>query len=419
MDKKINISSEFELIDNTAEASISLNPVYQWVKIVVCDSEPNGNGFRVPEDEFDNLITTGINAPIKMARNHISDGHAEAYGNPIGVISQLKKEGNKVLALAALWKRERPDDVAKLKDMYLKGTPPNVSWEILYSSYDEEESGVKALRECVLNGLAIVGMPAYRGRTPFIAMSSMDTEQVTEILGEASVWTYAYIDSLPDSSFLYVEDGDKEAGLGLRYFPYKNATDEIDLPHLQNAISSINKYNLDDSIKNKILEKAQELLREVNSNLEEKEEKMEELEKLQLDLEAAKEALSLKESEFNSKVQEFDSLSTKFVELESEFKALKEFKDSFDAEKEKLEKLEAIKNKFKEAGLEKEDEYFSEKEEDLLKLDEAGLDFMIQELISFKTENASIKVPNITGDFTVNKKEILNYLKEQRKNNKK
>ena len=162
-----------DIENDSAFASISLNPAFSWAKIVATDDIKNKNKQRIPIEEFDNFITTGINTPIKMAKGSISD-HEDAF--PIGTLTQMTKEGNKVISLAALWKRDRPDDVAYLKELFLKETPPNVSWEVSFASSEIEEDGTEALRGVVMNGLAIVGMPAYSGRTPFIAMSSTNAK---------------------------------------------------------------------------------------------------------------------------------------------------------------------------------------------------------------------------------------------------
>lgn len=158
--------------ENEAFASVTLNPNFQWAKIIVTDDKPNGNKQRVPLEEFDNLIKTGIHSPIKMQPGKISDGHKEAFGHPIGTITALRKIDDRVEGLAALWKNERPEDIAMLKEMYTKGTPPNVSWELSYTDSSEDEDGVKVLKDTSLNGLCVVGLPAYGGRTPFVAMAA-------------------------------------------------------------------------------------------------------------------------------------------------------------------------------------------------------------------------------------------------------
>ena len=59
------------------------------------------------------------------------------------------------------------------------------------------------------------------------------------------VWTTAYVNDLPDSSFLYIGPGGSKDSEGkttprsLRYFPVKDANGKIDLPHLRNALARI------------------------------------------------------------------------------------------------------------------------------------------------------------------------------------
>ena len=60
-------------------------------------------------------------------------------------------------------------------------------------------------------------------------------------LEEAAKWTRAYINSLPDSAFIYIEPGYKEGmDKRARHLPYKDDTGKIDLPHLRNALSRCN-----------------------------------------------------------------------------------------------------------------------------------------------------------------------------------
>jgi hypothetical protein len=56
-----------------------------------------------------------------------------------------------------------------------------------------------------------------------------------------AVWSVAFINNLPDSAFLYVEAGEKDAEgkttpRSKRHFPYKDADGSVDLPHLRNAL---------------------------------------------------------------------------------------------------------------------------------------------------------------------------------------
>src|ERR1035437_9304220 len=146
-------NSEFlinmELLGSQSEdesfASISLNPAVTWAKFVLTDDLPNANRKRIPLKEFDNLIKTGIFMPIKMALGQIADGHALSF--PVGVISHLKKVNNQIHGLAALWDRERPEDVKLIKDRFASGKQLQLSWEIMYRNESVMEDGVTDLED--------------------------------------------------------------------------------------------------------------------------------------------------------------------------------------------------------------------------------------------------------------------------------
>jgi HAMP domain-containing protein len=185
MKNVFKVNTNIELIEEKdtageAFASISLNPFYQWAKIVVTDNKPNENKHRIPKSEFDNLTKTGIFAPVKMAESEQSRSHEDALGKPIGTITQFAVEGNRLIALSALWKKERPEDIASLKEMYLDGKPPQVSWEVAYETEREEDDGVTALLGTNLTGLAVVSDPAYKGRTPFVQMATRNKKKKEE-----------------------------------------------------------------------------------------------------------------------------------------------------------------------------------------------------------------------------------------------
>lgn len=184
MEEKINILTDL-LFDETSveEASVNVGGDFNWVKFVVTDDAPNGNKTRIPQEEFANLIKSGIFAPIKMALGKIEEGHSDAL--PLGVITNLKQSGNMVEGLGALWTREREQDVATIRERVRGGKPPQLSWEITYRDSTVDDAGVKTVLGTSLTGVCVVGMPAYQGRTPITAFASVDTEN--KILEETSV----------------------------------------------------------------------------------------------------------------------------------------------------------------------------------------------------------------------------------------
>lgn len=82
-------------------------------------------------------------------------------------------------------------------------------------------------------------------------------------------WSTAFVNNLPDSSFLYVESGGTKDSEGkttprsLRHFPVKDSSGSIDLPHLRNAIARIPQSNVGN--KSTLQDKARRMLANATS----------------------------------------------------------------------------------------------------------------------------------------------------------
>lgn len=74
-------------------------------------------------------------------------------------------------------------------------------------------------------------------------------------------WDAAYVASLPDSSFAYVEPEKKDADgntlKGARHLPYKDKDGKVDLPHLRNALARIGETDIPAEAKAAALKKLQ------------------------------------------------------------------------------------------------------------------------------------------------------------------
>jgi len=330
-----------------ALASISLNPNVTWLRMVITDDKPNANNMRIPKDEFANVISTAVYMPLKMAEGEIGERHEGAL--PLGSIAHLVDKEDHIVALAALWNKERPEDVEFLKNRYENGQSIDVSWELNYdvTASVKDDNGVLDLKNIEMNAVTIVGLPSYAGRTNITALASKDNKS-----------------------------GDTE------------------------AMDTINREDHE-----KIVKSLNEKITELSGTLEE--------------TTAEIEKLSTANEELDSAKAELDELKPKYEKLET-------FKAEADAKLEKQEKLVSLRKKFEEAGLKADDEYFNEREETLLAMDETGLDFFIQELISFKNEPkegdteaqaslsiTSTKVPDVKSSDTkeTGKEAILDHLK--------
>jgi len=164
-------------------AAISQNPTLRWIKFVLTDDAPNANNQRIPKEEFNNLVKTGIHMPIKMSQGYIREGHE--YAVPIGSITSLVERDHFVEGIAGLWGKEYPGEVKLLQELSADDEEkPQLSWEILYTDSEIEESGVEAFLGTALAAATVVGMPAYEGRTPITLMASKESNSDYKIKTE-------------------------------------------------------------------------------------------------------------------------------------------------------------------------------------------------------------------------------------------
>ena len=73
-------------------------------------------------------------------------------------------------------------------------------------------------------------------------------------------WTKKYIETLPDSAFLHIEK--TESG-DMRYYPYKDIDNQVDVPHLEYVVSSIAKSKLSATVKDEVRAKAGNILKDI------------------------------------------------------------------------------------------------------------------------------------------------------------
>lgn len=117
-------------------------------------------------------------------------------------------------------------------------------------SYDAIQKNIR------YNHLAIV-REGRAGPYASIKLDSADAVMIDEEKEDAE-WSSAKVNDLPDSSFAYVEPGDKDEDgkttpRSKRHFPYKNANGEIDLPHLRNALARLSQSPFGDKAKSKLI----------------------------------------------------------------------------------------------------------------------------------------------------------------------
>jgi hypothetical protein len=184
---------------------VSINPYVRWIKFVLLDDQPNKNKQRIPKEEFDNVLKTGMYMPLKSEAGTLSGDHKDS--GPLGVITNLTKEGNRVLGLAALWERERPEDIKLLKESFASGNKINISWELTYNEKIPQD-GYTDLVGISLNAATIVGMPAYAGRTPIVALASTENNGTEENSSEIVVGVSEMEDKLNELETITKERDD-------------------------------------------------------------------------------------------------------------------------------------------------------------------------------------------------------------------
>lgn len=380
-----------EAAESKYMSQVGYNDRFLWVRMVVTDDKPNKNGWRIPQEEFDNVIRTGRFMPIKIKfSSEGEEGHFGAY--PIGVITHLMREEDKVKAIGAIWKEEYPEIAEYISKKVSSGDRVGISWELYSEERDVDGEDYVDLYNVVMTGVAIVKNPAYGDRT--------NIDRTSEDKRESEVWSRSYINNLPDCAFLYIEPGGKKDEEGkttprsLRHLPVKNHECKLDRSHLMNAKARLSQPStgvsggkrwLTEELRQKLLKKVDRLIEEINKEAED----MEDLEK------------KLSEAQ-----EEIVNLKAQLDECAQARKALEEYKEKIEAEVERQKRLNDIKEKFAEAGLEKDDEYFDKNMDKLLSMSDEVLEYMIQELVAFKSsakeedKKESEEVPNFrnTGE---------------------
>ena len=183
MMKEAIFNARLTFVDNLAEAGIPdeyKNPLLTWIKLIFADDQPNANKQGIKQDEFPNLIKSMSYMPVKAnysAEEADVQGHAGAI--QIGVLKEGQQEGNKVVAIGALYNDEFPDVVEFFKKETSEGRVVNFSWEIRYKDSKLEDE-VEWLAGTTTKAVTAVKSPAYNGRTPLVSISSFDLFKVID-----------------------------------------------------------------------------------------------------------------------------------------------------------------------------------------------------------------------------------------------
>lgn len=152
------------------------HPLLTVAKFILADDKGNSNNQGIEVEDFDDVIKSAVDTPIKM-RYIGSKGVGGHFGSiPIGHIKRVEKETasdgrNLLVAWAVLYKDEFPDEVQFLVDAFASGEAPGISYEIKYKD-SVVKNGVQWLKQLITKAATIVKSPAYGNRTALLALAS-------------------------------------------------------------------------------------------------------------------------------------------------------------------------------------------------------------------------------------------------------
>lgn len=167
-----------------AIASATNHPLQRNLKFVFTDFEPNGNKQGVPQSEAQNVLTSSLYMPVKIAFD--GDGPTGHKGaDPIGPIVNMYNTPEQIVGEAVVWIDEFPDiDDYLMSASAEGGEGVQFSWELYFENSEKDANGVEWLHDITSAGICIVENPAYQGRTPLIAIA--EGTQMNELEQQAS-----------------------------------------------------------------------------------------------------------------------------------------------------------------------------------------------------------------------------------------
>jgi hypothetical protein len=174
------------------------HPLQTNIDFIFTDFKPNRNRQGVPESEAENIVRTGINMPVKA---NFTGGAVKGHNNamPIGPITMMEQQGDKIVGHAVIWKDEFPDLTQYLEEASKDADGVQFSWELYYKNAEADVNGTLWLHDCIVAGAAIVADPAYAGRTHLLALAEenkMNLDELKAQVSELSDKLWSMLDSL-------------------------------------------------------------------------------------------------------------------------------------------------------------------------------------------------------------------------------
>ncbi len=193
----------------------------------------------ITEAAVDGIIGNGAGVPIRVCNDldpHACDLANDNYSQ-VGYVTKMWLDDGWIHANAAITK---PDAASNINDG--TWTPfGEGGWSVTGTVEENaliDDNGL--ISNLLPQSIALFTPPAKP------AYTGSKFEMVAAAVVAAAEWTTAYINTLPDSAFAYVETcyGKTSDDKGLRHLPYKDAEGNVDLPHLRNALARVNQIKM-------------------------------------------------------------------------------------------------------------------------------------------------------------------------------
>jgi hypothetical protein len=164
------------------------HPFLTVAKFILADDKPNQNKQGIKAENFDEVIRSAVDMPVKMNLTKRGGLQNHLGSIPIGHIKQVDKQvtsdnTNQLIATAVLYSDEYPEEIDFLKRSYAEGNAPGISYEMAYGE-SETENGNQWLKQLVTLAATFVRTPAYGSRTALLALASAGNISLQDLAKE-------------------------------------------------------------------------------------------------------------------------------------------------------------------------------------------------------------------------------------------
>ncbi len=193
----------------------------------------------ITEAAVDGIIGNGAGVPIRVCNDldpHACDLANDNYSQ-VGYVTKMWLDDGWIHANAAITKPDAANNIGDGTWTPFGEGGWSVTGTVEENALIDDNGLISNLLPQSIALFTPPAKPAYTGSK---------FEVVAAAVLKAAEWTTAYINTLPDSSFTYVETcyGKTSDDKGLRHLPYKDAEGNVDLPHLRNALARVNQIKM-------------------------------------------------------------------------------------------------------------------------------------------------------------------------------